>query len=291
MYKGQNLRRGFFLWYNQKIETAPRQKKYGFGKSPAGGSGAMEQTAGESTSDKRELRDMRTIGIIGAMEEEISFLREKMEIVTTKSVLGLSYDIGRYAGNSIVLVKSGIGKVNAALCTQAMIDHFGVDYVINTGVAGALSPELRVGDILISKDAVQHDMDTSVLGDPVGTIPRMAESYFKADEAMLELAKEAAAECGLDCRILEGRVASGDQFISSKEQKEKIRKTVQGDCAEMEGAAIAHACYLNRIPFLIIRAISDDASDDAGMSFDAFCVMAAERSSRLVETMLEHMKG
>lgn len=234
---------------------------------------------------------MRTIGIIGAMEEEISFLREKMEIVTTKSVVGLSYYIGRYAGNNVVLVKSGIGKVNAAICTQAMIDHFGVDYVINTGVAGALSPELHVGDILISTDAVQHDMDTSMLGDPIGTIPRMSESYFKADEAMIALAEKAAEECGLDCRILKGRVASGDQFVSSKEQKEKIKKTVKGDCAEMEGAAIAHACYLNRIPFLVIRAISDDAGEEAGMSFDEFCVMAAQRSSRLVETMLEHMNG
>ena len=106
---------------------------------------------------------MRTIGIIGAMEEEISFLREKMDIVTTKSVVGLTYYVGRYEGNNVVLVKSGIGKVNAAVCTQAMIDHFGVDYIINTGVAGGLSPELHVGDILISVDAVQHDMDTSCL--------------------------------------------------------------------------------------------------------------------------------
>ena len=122
---------------------------------------------------------MRTIGIIGAMEEEISFLREKMDIVTTKSVVGLTYYVGRYEGNNVVLVKSGIGKVNAAVCTQAMIDHFGVDYIINTGVAGGLSPELHVGDILISVDAVQHDMDTSAFGDPIGVIPRMAESYFK----------------------------------------------------------------------------------------------------------------
>ena len=166
---------------------------------------------------------MRTIGIIGAMEEEISFLREKMDIVTTKSVVGLTYYVGRYEGNNVVLVKSGIGKVNAAVCTQAMIDHFGVDYIINTGVAGGLSPELHVGDILISVDAVQHDMDTSAFGDPIGVIPRMAESYFKADEALVELAQEAAKTCGLDCRIITGRVASGDQFFATKEARDKIR--------------------------------------------------------------------
>lgn len=233
---------------------------------------------------------MRTLGIIGAMEEEISFLRDKMEIVTTKNIIGLTYYIGRYAGNNVILVKSGIGKVNAAVCTQVMIDHFGVDYVINTGVAGALSPELHIGDILISIDAVQHDMDTTAFGDPVGTIPRMAESYFPADEALIRLAMEAAAEINEGYTILEGRVASGDQFISTKEQKEKIRHNVKGDCAEMEGAAIAHACYLNRIPYLIIRAISDDANEQAEMSFDEFCVMAAKRSSALVEKMMEMMK-
>lgn len=135
---------------------------------------------------------MRTIGIIGAMEEEISFLREKMDIVTTKSVVGLTYYVGRYEGNNVVLVKSGIGKVNAAVCTQAMIDHFGVDYIINTGVAAVFLPNCMWGTSSFPVYAVQHDMDTSAFGDPIGVIPRMAESYFKADEALVELAQEAA---------------------------------------------------------------------------------------------------
>lgn len=158
---------------------------------------------------------MKTIGIIGAMAEEIAFLKEKIEIVTTKSVIGLQFYVGKYCGNSIVLVISGIGKVNAAVCTQVLIDHFGVDYVINTGVAGAVNAELRIGDILISTDAVQHDMDVSALGDPIGTIPRLAESYFKADELMVRLAQEAAAETAENFKIMLGRVASGDQFIST----------------------------------------------------------------------------
>ena len=232
---------------------------------------------------------MKTIGIIGAMEEEITYLKEKVEIVTTKSVIGLQFYIGRFSGNNIIVVRSGIGKVNAAVCTQVLIDHFGVDYVINTGVAGAVKETLQIGDILISTDAVQHDMDTSALGDPVGTIPRLAESYFKADEMLVRLAQESAAEIADGYQVTLGRIASGDQFIGTKEGKERIRRNVKGDCAEMEGAAIAHACWLNRIPFVVIRAISDNANEEAGMSFEQFSVLAAKRSSDLVEKMLEKL--
>lgn len=233
--------------------------------------------------------EMKTIGIIGAMAEEIAYLKEKIEIVTTKNVIGLDFHVGKSGGNSIVLVISGIGKVNAAVCTQVLIDHFGVDYVINTGCAGAVSGELGIGDILISKDAVQHDMDTSLLGDPVGTIPRLAESYFKADEMLVQIAREAAEEASEVYQVRLGRVASGDQFIGTKEGKERIKKVVQGDCAEMEGAAIAHACWLNHIPFVVIRAISDSADEEASMSYEQFVLLAAKRSSELVEKMLKKM--
>lgn len=232
---------------------------------------------------------MKTIGIIGAMEEEILCLKEKIEIVTTKNVVGLAFYIGRYKGNSIILVRSGIGKVNAAICAQAMIDHFGVDYILMLGVAGALAEDLNIGDIVISTDAVQHDMDTSALGDPIGTIPRMAESYFKADEELVRLAMASAAEIADGYRVITGRIASGDQFICTKEGKAKIRKDVKGTCAEMEGAAIAHACWLNRIPFLIVRAISDGAGEEANFSFEKFCGIAAKRSSELVERIIEKM--
>ncbi|AMJ42214.1 5'-methylthioadenosine/adenosylhomocysteine nucleosidase [Anaerotignum propionicum] len=232
---------------------------------------------------------MKTIGIIGAMEEEILCLKEKIEIVTTKNVVGLSFFIGRYKGNNIVLVRSGIGKVNAAICTQAMIDLFGVDYILVLGVAGALVEELKIGDIVISTDAVQHDMDTSALGDPIGMIPRMAESYFKADEELIRLAQASAAEIADGYRVITGRIASGDQFICTKEGKATIRKNVQGTCAEMEGAAIAHACWLNRIPFLIVRAISDGAGEEATISFEKFSIMAAKRCSELVEKILEKL--
>ena len=186
-----------------------------------------------------------------------------------------------------VKITSGIGKVNAAVCTQVLIDHFGVDYIINTGCAGAIHPELGIGDILISTDAVQHDMDVSALGDPIGTIPRLAESYFKADEMLVKLAQEAAAETAENYHVILGRVASGDKFIGTKEGKEHIKRYVQGDCAE--GAAIAHACWLNRIPFVIIRAISDSADEQANMSYEQFVLLAAKRSSELVEKILEKL--
>ncbi len=227
---------------------------------------------------------MQNIGIIGAMEEEITLLQQKANITDTKKIIGLTFYQGTLQNKKIVLVKSGIGKVNAALCTQVLIDHFDVDCIINVGVAGAIYKELTIGDIVISEDAVQHDMDTSVFGDPIGIIPRMEESYFKADKTLIELAKK----CHLTSKanIFVGRIASGDQFISTPEGKQKIWDTVQGYCAEMEGAAIAHACYLNQIPFVIIRSISDDAENKAHITYEQFVKIAATNSSELLEKML-----
>lgn len=230
---------------------------------------------------------MKTIGMIGAMDEEIAYIKEKAEIITTKNVIGLDFYLGRMYGNGIVIVKSGIGKVNAAICTQVLIDHFAVDYVVNVGVAGAVSKELDIGDIVISSDAVQHDMDTSVFGDPIGTIPRMAESYFKADDELIRIAKEAAESLTSNAKIVIGRIASGDQFISTVEGKSKIWNDVKGYCAEMEGGAIAHACWLNKIPFVIIRSISDQAEHKADISYEKFVAIAAKNSGELVDKMME----
>ena len=232
------------------------------------------------------------IGIIGAMDEEVAKVKEEMTDVTITTVAGMDFYEGKLSGRDAVVVRSGIGKVNAAVCTQVLIDHFGVDYIINTGCAWAIHPGLGIGDILISTDAVQHDMDVSALGDPIGTIPRLAESYFKADEMLVKLAQEAAAETAETAEnyhVILGRVASGDKFIGTKEGKEHIKRYVQGDCAEMEGAAIAHACWLNRIPFVIIRAISDSADEQANMSYEQFVLLAAKRSSELVEKILEKL--
>ncbi len=231
---------------------------------------------------------MKTIGIIGAMDEEISFIREISEIISAKNILGLDFFLGKYASNSVVIVKSGIGKVNAAACTQVLIDHFAVDCVINVGVAGAVFNELKIGDVVVSTDTVQHDIDVSALGDPVGTIPRMEESFFKADEELIQLVVKAGE--GIQTHnIFKGRIASGDKFISSQEQKNFIWNTFKAYCAEMEGAAIAHVCYLNRIPFVIIRSISDNADGEAGISYEEFKGTAVKNSSVILEELLKNI--
>ena len=209
---------------------------------------------------------MKTIGVIGAMDEEIAFIKGISEIISAKNILGLDFFVGKFGTNSVVIVKSGIGKVNAAACTQVLIDHFAVDCVINLGVAGAIFNELKIGDVVISTDTVQHDMDVSALGDTVGTIPRMEESFFRADDELIALS-EKAGEALEGHSIYKGRIASGDKFISSQEQKNFIWNNFKAYCAEMEGAAIAHVCYLNRIPFVIIRSISDNADGEAVISY------------------------
>lgn len=158
---------------------------------------------------------MHNIGIIGAMEEEITLLQQKANIISEEEMIGLTFYKGTLHNKNMVLVKSGIGKVNAALCTQILIDHFNVDCVINVGVAGAVYKQLSIGDIVISEDAVQHDMDTSVFGDPIGIIPRMEESYFKADKTLIDLAKKCSTTLTSKARVFIGRIASGDQFIST----------------------------------------------------------------------------
>ena len=230
---------------------------------------------------------MKTIGIIGAMEEEIENIKPHINIISTKNIVGLDFFMGKMGGNNVVLVRSGIGKVNAAVCSQVLIDLYAVDYIINVGVAGAVSPELNVGDVVISKDTVQHDMDTSAFGDPLGEIPRMAESYFKADDELVKLALECAEEICTPEKVFFGRVASGDQFISDKEKKKKLWTTFGAYCTEMEGAAIAHACWLNKIPFVIIRSISDNADNEADMKYEEFVEIAAKNSGEIVYKLLQ----
>ena len=230
---------------------------------------------------------MKTIGIIGAMEEEISTIKNRMEVVSAKKIVGVDFFLGKMDGKNIVLVRCGIGKVNAAICTQVLIDLYAVDYVINVGVAGALSKDLSIGDVVVSTDLVQHDMDASAFGDPVGTIPRMAVSHFTADTELIRIARQAGAE--VHAQVIPGRIASGDQFISDNAAKERIYSLFKAQCVEMEGAAIAHACYLNKIPFIVIRAISDCADNNATMSFDTFVVQAARISGQMVEVMVRKL--
>lgn len=232
---------------------------------------------------------MKRVGIIGAMEEEVISLKRKMTVQNTKDIAGMTFYEGTLSETKVIVVRCGIGKVNAAICTQVLIDKFDVNYIINTGVAGGLYPDINIGDIVISSDTVEHDMDTTAFGDERGVIPRMDTSFFKADDKLVEIAKEAALKVQGDHKVYIGRVASGDQFISSMQVKEDIYSTFTAYCAEMEGAAIAHTCYLNQIPFVIIRAISDKADQSADVNFEEFVNEAAKNASKMIEAIVSNL--
>lgn len=229
------------------------------------------------------------IGIIGAMGEEIEGLREHLFIEETVMLASMQFLKGTIGQKEVVLVRSGIGKVNAAVCAQILVANFGVDTLINTGVAGSLDAQIDIGDIVISSDAVYHDMDTSVLGDPVGQVPRMDTFSFPSDKRLVTLAKESNEEVNPDISTYIGRIASGDQFIASDKAKRNIVQRFHASCAEMEGAAIAHVAYLNKISCVIIRAISDKADNSAVMNYAEFEHRAINHYVRLVLSMIAKM--
>ncbi len=229
---------------------------------------------------------IKKIGIIGAMEEEVTALRGKLENVKMLRKASMDFYSGTLNGVEAVIVRSGIGKVNAGICTQILADVYQVDAVINTGIAGSLKAEIDIGDIVVSSDALQHDMDATGFGYEPGVIPRMETSCFAADTELMEKAKAACEEAVPEIRVFSGRVVSGDQFISDKGVKERITRQFGGMCTEMEGAAIAQAAYLNGIPFVIIRAISDKADDSATVDYRAFERQAIAHSVALVENFV-----
>ena len=232
---------------------------------------------------------MSKIGIIGAMELEVTELKAKMNTTNVVKKAGMEFFEGTLNNANVVIVRSGIGKVNAALCVQILADVFQVTHIINTGVAGSLNAKLDIGDILVSKDALHHDMDVTIFGYQLGEVPQMGFREFSADETLISLAMESCRKVNPDINVMEGRVVSGDQFISSKEVKDHLINDFQGDCAEMEGAAIAHGAYLNQIPFVIIRAISDKADDSAEMDYPTFEAAAAKHSAALVRELVKNI--
>lgn len=232
---------------------------------------------------------MNKLGIIGAMEEEITLLKDKMEIKKVETKAGMEFFQGSILGKEVVVVRSGIGKVNAGICTQILVDDFQVEGVINTGIAGSLRNEINIGDIVLSSDALQHDVDATGFGYELGVIPRMEQSVFLGDQTLLSLAKEVNEKVNPEISTFVGRVVSGDQFISDKEKKQFLIKQFDGYCTEMEGGAIAQTAYLNHIPFLIIRAISDKADDSAHMDYGEFEAKAIEHSVKLMLGILERL--
>ena len=211
---------------------------------------------------------MNPIGIIGAMDEEVARLKEQMSGVRITTKAMMDFYQGTLEGKPVVIVRSGIGKINAAVCTQILVDDFQVKAVINTGIAGSLRSWIDIGDIVI---------------------PRMETSTFVADEKLRKLAKECCERVNPDIHVFEGRVVSGDQFIADSEVKNRILENFGGYCTEMEGAAIAHTAYLNKVPFVILRAISDKADNSAAMDYPAFEKQAIEHSVRLTMGILKRM--
>lgn len=229
------------------------------------------------------------LGIIGAMEIEVKELCEMMENPQAQTAAGMTFYEGKIKGKDVVVVRSGIGKVNAGICSQILADRYHVDGIINTGIAGSLRNEINIGDIVLSTTAVQHDMDATGFGYQPGEIPQMGIKEFPTDDGLRELAIQCCQKANPDIQIFTGRIASGDQFISSKEKKNWIHDTFDAYCTEMEGAAIAQAAYLNQIPCLIVRAISDKADDSADMDYNEFEAKAVKQSVRLMAAMIEKM--
>ena len=227
---------------------------------------------------------MTKLGIIGAMDVEIQTLKEAMQNLTVTEKAGTQYYEGTLQGLPVVLVKCGIGKVNAAIGAQILCDCFGVTAIVNTGIAGSLCAQQDIGDMVVSSDVWHHDFDCVAFGYPMCMIPGMPQS-FAADEKLIALAKQAAEQTGSNVRI--GRIASGDQFVADPALKDQIVQRTQALCTEMEGAAIGQTAYRNGIPFVILRCISDKADNSAEMDYPSFEAMAAHRCAQVTISLAQ----
>ena len=234
------------------------------------------------------------IGIIGAMDLEIEKLTtQEMASEEIVEAAGMRFHVGKLGGTDVVIVKSGVGKVNAAICAQILIDRFGVTHLLNTGIAGSLDHRINIGDIAVSTDAVYHDVDVTAFGYEPGVIPQMGTpnglKSFPADPTLRSTAIAACREAAPGIGIFEGRVVSGDQFICTADQKHRIVDTFHALCTEMEGTAIAHTAFVNGIPFVILRAISDKADEEADVTYETFEHQAAENCANLVAHMVRSL--
>ena len=233
---------------------------------------------------------MKKLGIIGAMAVEVELLKEKMEGLTAQTHAGMEFCSGKLEGLDAVVVQCGVGKVNAAMCAQILCSVFGVTHLVNTGIAGSLCADLDIGDLVVSKDAMYHDFDCVHFGYEMGRVPGMDVVAFPADDAMIGYALAAAEEVNPGhCRT--GRVASGDLFVAEKCAKERIIEKTGAVCTEMEGAAIAQTAFRNKVPFVILRAISDKADDSAEMDYPTFERIAAHRCAEVAMNMAKQLRG
>ena len=231
---------------------------------------------------------MTKLGIIGAMEIEVAILKSKLENTRVTKVGPMEFFEGKLAGCDVVIVMCGVGKVHAAMCTQVLCSRFGVNAIVNTGVAGSLDAELDICDVLVSTAAIQHDMDVTHLGYDVGKVPGLDVQAFPADEKLMRYAFE-ASEAIRPGHTKLGRVATGDQFVNSKALKARIIETTGAKCTEMEGGAIAQVAYVNQVSFVILRAISDKADDSADMDYPTFEKLAAANCAAVTEALAKRL--
>ena len=226
------------------------------------------------------------LGIIGAMDVEVAALKKQVEDARTVKRAGMEFVEGHIDNVTVVVVQCGVGKVNAGLCVQILCDLFAVTHIVNTGVAGSLCNDANIGDIVVSTDAMYHDVDATVFGYAPGQVPQMQVTAFPASPALRQAAVSACRAAAPEIQVFEGRVVSGDQFICDAQKKKQIAEVFHGFCTEMEGAAIAQAAYVNAIPFVIVRAISDKADGSDIVSYPEFEAKAARHCARLVGEMI-----
>lgn len=228
------------------------------------------------------------IGIIGAMDEEVEILMKEIKLERKIVKAKMEFYCGKLWEQDTVVVRSGIGKVNAAVCAQILIDDFNVDKVINVGIAGGIGEDIYPGDVVIADNCVQHDMDTSAFGDKIGQIPRLDTFDFKCNKELVNSAYEACLKLN-DVKGFVGRIVTGDQFIADIEKIKWLNKEFNAVACEMEGASIAQVCYLNNVPFVVIRSISDNANNGAHMDYKKFKSVAVKNSVGILKSMLQNM--
>ena len=225
------------------------------------------------------------IGIIGAMQPEVEELIASLSDARTETVGGIDYYLGVLSGKRVAVAKCGIGKVFAAMCTEAMIIAYSPALIINTGVGGALKRGIKPLDIVVAQRLVQHDMDTSAIGDPKGLVSGINVIYFDSDKRASETARSVAQSIGVSAHG--GIIASGDKFVASSADKAAIVENFDASVCEMEGAAIAHVCYVNAIPCCVIRAISDSADEGSSMDYMKFLPIAAKNCAEITKKLVE----
>ena len=225
------------------------------------------------------------LGIIGAMDVEVATLMDHTQDAVLSERAGMRFCEGTLAGMPVVIAKCGVGKVSAGMCVQAMCDLYGVTHIVNTGVAGSLDAQIDIADLVVSTDALYYDVDVTPWGYEPGQLPGMDCLAFPADPTLRVAIEHTAALAAPDVRVFAGRVVSGDQFIASSQAKERLAQEFGGMCCEMEGAAIAHACHVNGVPFAVVRAISDKADGSAEMAYPEFEASSAVRCAAVVEEL------